>query len=94
MDQVIDIDLDITKNEFTKDALKYAVFNTQGTKLEEGYLPQSGTINLASNIFLAHGNTATYTIIVWWDSNGGNQALDSGHIILGKITAYAKQIKN
>ncbi len=93
LDQVIDIDLDITQNEFQKDALKYAVFNMEGTKLEEGFLPQSGKVNLASNIFLGHGNAATYTIIIWWDSKGNNQQLDAGHFIFGKITAYARQIK-
>lgn len=93
LDQTITIDLEVSKNEFTDNALKYAVYNNNGTELENGYVPKSGTFNLASNVYLEHGTSATYTIIIWWDNTNYDQKVDSGHQISGKIIAYAKQIK-
>lgn len=93
LDQTIWVDLDVTKNEFTENAIKYAVYNAEGTKLDEGFVPKSGSINLASNMYLRAGYSAKYTIIIWLDNTNYNQVFENGHVITGKITAYAKQIK-
>ena len=93
LDQTISIDLEVTKNEFQENALKYAVYNSEGTELDNGYVPKTGKINLASNVYLATKGTATYTVIIWWDYTDYDQKIDYGHEIKGKIVAYAKQIK-
>lgn len=93
LDQTIWISLEVTKNEFTENALKYAVFNSKGVKMDDGYVPKTGNIDLASNIYLASGNSAKYTIIIWLDDMNHNQTYENGHVISGKITAYAKQVK-
>lgn len=94
LDQTIRVDLEVTKNEFSENALKYIVFNDKGTEMASGYVPQSGNVTLANNMYLKEGGTAKYTIIIWWDNTGYNQMSESGHVISGKITAYAKQIKH
>ncbi len=93
LDQTISVDLEVTKNEFQDNALKYAVYNSNGDEMDTGFVPKDGNINLASNIFLEHGASAQYTIIVWWDNTNYDQRIDSDHTISGKIVAYAKQIK-
>ena len=93
LDQIIWIDLEVTKNEFTANALKYAVFNANGIKMDDGYVPKAGIINLASNLYLASGANAKYTIIIWLDDTNYNQTYESGHTITGKITAYARQVR-
>lgn len=93
LDQTLSIDMEVTKNEFSSGALRYAVYSTTGNELARGIVPQSGTVNLAENIFLEPKGTATYTIIVWWQDNGANQISEAGHTISGKITAYSKQAK-
>ena len=93
LDQTLSIDMDITKNEFSPNALKYVVYSTNGNELARGTVPQSGKVNLAENIYLEKDGTATYTVIVWWQDNGTNQSYEAGHTISGKITAYSKQAK-
>ena len=93
LDQTLSIDMDVTKNEFSANSLRYAVYTSTGNELARGILPGSGTINLVENIYLESKGTATYTVIVWWQESGTNQIGDSGHKVSGKITAYAKQAK-
>lgn len=94
LDQTLSIDIDISKNEFSDGTLKYAVYNTSGSEVKRGNVPQSGKANLADGIFLASDGTATYTIIIWWDDTTNyDQAGEMGKNISGKITAYAKQLK-
>ncbi len=94
LDQTISIDMDVTTNEFSENTLKYAVFSSNGNELARGYVPKSGPVNLANNIFLAYNGTAKYTLIIWWNNDPRyNQTNEMGHIISGKINVYAKQMK-
>ena len=93
LNQTIWIDLEVTKNEFTENAIKYAVFNDKGIRMDNGFVSKSGTINLASNLYLEAGDSAKYTIIIWLDDQNYNQAYENGHVVSGKITAYARQVR-
>lgn len=93
LDQIINLDLEISKNEFIENALKYAIYNSKGNELASGFVPKTGKVNLASNMYLASGYVATYTLIIWLDNTNYNQNSEMGKIITGKINAYAKQIK-
>ena len=93
LDQTISINMEITENGFAENSLKYIVYSENGNELATGYLPKTGQINLADNIFLGHGETAHYTIIIWWVNTGYNQNKEMGSVISGKINAYAKQVK-
>ena len=93
LDQTISIDMEIKENEFNENSLKYIVYSENGNQLATGYLPKTGKINLANNIFLAHGERARYTVIIWWVNSTNNQTDEMGSVISGKINAYAKQVK-
>ena len=93
LDQTVSIDIDITTNEFPENVLKYNVYNNEGMQLATGNVPKSGNINLANNIFLGHGETAYYTVIIWWQSTNYNQTVEMGSVVTGRINATAKQIK-
>ncbi len=93
LDQTISINMEIKENEFKENSLKYIVYSENKKQLATGYLPKSGTVNLADNVFLGHGETAHYTIIIWWVSTGNNQNDEMGSTISGKITAKATQVK-
>lgn len=93
LDQTISIDMEITKNEFNEKSLKYIVYSENGNQLSTGYVPKTGIINLANNMFLGHGETAHYTIIIWWLNTNYDQNNEMGSVISGKINASAKQVK-
>ena len=94
LDQMISIDMEVSRNDFTYGTLKYAIFNSKGVELIRGNVPKEGSASLANNVYLANDGVAKYTLIVWWDSNNNyNQKQDMGSIISGKINVYAKQIR-
>lgn len=94
LDQNLQIDLNISKNEFLDNALKYAIYNEKGYEIGNGYVPrETGTVTLADNIYLASNDTARYTLIIWLDNTNYNQNEEMGHIITGSISIHAVQIK-
>ena len=93
LDQTIEIELEVSQNEFTKNAIKYAIYNSRGETMGTGNVPNSGTVKLANNLYLASNNKANYTLIVWLDNTNYNQNYEMGKTITGKINITAKQIK-
>lgn len=93
LDQTIWIDVDITKNMFNENALKYAIFNSEGVEMTRGYVPQSGKFNIGSNLYLASNATTRYTLIIWLDNTKYNQNFEMGTIVSGRIDVYAKQVR-
>ena len=93
LDQTISVDLEITRNDFGENALRYVLYSNQGKQLASGNVPKSGTINLTNNVFLGHQETARYTLIIWWNSTNSDQTSEVGRTITGRINAEAKQIR-
>ena len=93
LDQTISVDMEVQENTFSENALKYVVYSSNGNQLATGYVPQTGKVNLASNMYLDSNATTRYTLIIWWGDNGSNQNSEMGSIITGRIDVYAKQIR-
>lgn len=93
LDQIIAVDLVITKSEFTTNSLKYALYNSRGRELTTGYINQEGTINIIDNTFLSHGETAKYTLIIWLEDNNQDQTANMGAIVSGRFDVHAVQAK-
>jgi len=93
LDQTINISMEIENNEFSENALKYLLYSEKGNQLASGSIPKTGEIQMVNNTFLGHGETATYTLIIWWASTDSNQNGEMGSTIIGKINADAKQVK-
>ena len=93
LDQTIDINLIVTKNDFFNNELKYALYNSNGMRLGTGYVPKSGKVNLVSNIFLSHSSETTYTLIIWWNDGDYKLQTEMGSVISGRIEIDAKQIR-
>lgn len=94
LDQTIWVDVDITKNEFSENALKYAIFNSEGMEMQRGNVPQLGKFNIASNLYLASQGTTRYTLIIWLDNMNYNQNFEMGNTVTGRIDVYAKQVRH
>ena len=84
---------EVLENEFNADYLKYVLYSSGGNQLAKGDIPKSGVINLANNIYLEHGLTARYTLIVWLQDNGKNQYTGLGEVFSGKIDVTAIQVR-
>lgn len=93
LDQTITLELELTKNEFSPNMMRYAIFNEKGQTLATDILPKEGKVTLASNMFLESTGTATYTLMIWLDNTGDNQNSELGKTITGKINIHSKQVK-
>ena len=93
LDQTISVELEVSKNEFTRNAIKYAIYNSKGGLMNNGYVPQSGKVSLTNNIYLDSNDTAKYTLIIWLDNTEYNQNYEMGNIITGRLNIHAKQIR-
>ena len=93
LNQIIAIDLVISKNEFLENSLKYALYNSKGSLLTSGYVTKEGPQNILNNTFLSHGDTANYTLIIWLDNTKYDQTENMGAVVSGRLDVHAIQAK-
>lgn len=93
LDQTIDVELELSRNEFSPNVMRYTMFNEKGQKLTTGVLPKEGKITVLSNIFLAATGKSTYTLMIWINSTGENQNKELGKAISGRINIHSKQVR-
>ena len=93
LDQTIKIDLNVNENDFESSWLKYSLYSSNGNELAKGDVPKNGIINLTNNIYLEHGSSARYTLIIWLKDNGTNQYTGEEKYFSGKIDVTAIQVR-
>lgn len=93
LEQTIDVELEVTNNEFQENSIKYIIYNDKGQKLSNGNVPKNGKVKLLNNMYLSPKGTAKYTLIVWLDNTNYNQNIEMGKVITGKINITSKQIR-
>lgn len=93
LDQTIDLYIDITKNEFVSNHLRYSLYDANGNKITTGGLPSSGKILMTSNVFLKSGETKDYTVLLWLMETKENQNNEQDCSFSGEFDIFANQIK-
>ena len=93
LEQAINIELEITNNEFSENAIKYAIYNDKGQQLSNSSVPKNGKVSLASDMYLEPTGTAKYTLIIWLDNTNYDQNFEMGKTITGKINIHSRQIR-
>lgn len=93
LDQILDIYLDIKKNEFTNNALKFAIYDSTKTKLATGHIPSDGKVLMKSGIDLKNQETETFTVLIWLQNSDQDQTNEEGHTFVGGFDITATQIK-
>lgn len=93
LDQTLDIYMNITKNEFSHNALKYAIYDSTNTKLGIGFIPSEGKILMKSGILLKSKDKETFTVLIWLQNSDENQINEEGHTFVGGFDITATQIK-
>ncbi len=93
LDQNIDLYIDITKNEFVSNHLRYSLYDASGNKMDTGGFPTTGKILVASNIFLKSGETKDFTILLWLMETKENQNNEQDCSFNGEFDIFANQIK-
>ena len=85
----VDININISNNEFSHNILKYILFDSNGGKLATGSIPKTGNIQVINNLYLKDNTTGNYTIMIWLEDNGTDQNIEQGKTFNGKIVVNA-----
>ena len=93
LEQTITLELDVAKNEFRTNTIKYAIYNEKGQRISRGNVPNDGKVTMASDMYLAPTGTAKYTLLVWLDNTQYNQNTEMGKTIVAKINITSKQMR-
>lgn len=94
LDQTLDMYINIMKNDFTDNALKYALYNSMNRRIEVGYIPSEGRVLMNnSEIYLKNNTTEKFTVLIWLQENGQNQDHEQGKTFVGGFDITATQVK-
>lgn len=95
LDQTLDIYMNVTKNEFANNALKYALYDSTNKKVSSGNVSNiEGTkILMASGFELKNNSTENFTVLIWLQENNQNQDYEQGNVFVGGFDITATQKK-
>ncbi len=93
LDQTLQIYINITENQFDNNALRYAIYDSSNRKIGIGSLPKSGSVLIASDIYLESNTTKEFTVLIWLEENNQNQNYEQGNTFTGGFDITASQIK-
>jgi len=93
LDQMLNLYINVTDNEFSNNALKFALYNSNDEKISDGFIPSSGKVLMKSGDYLASGGINSYTVLIWFQENNMNQDYESGNTFVGGFDIVANQIE-
>lgn len=93
LDQVIDIYINVTDNEFSDNALGFILYDGTGNWISKGTIPSSGKVILGSNVDLKSNESKSFTVLIWLRDNYENQDYEQGKSFTGGFDIVAEQIK-
>lgn len=91
LDSLLQIEVEINRNQFSNKTLMYTLYNTAGVELAEGYIEGQKSSILASEIELTNNTTEEFTLIIWINENGKNQNEEMKKNLNGTIKVDATQ---
>lgn len=95
LDQTLDMYIKVTKNEFSNNALKFALYDSNNKKLSSGDIPnvEGAKILMTSGRFLKSNTSEEFTVLIWLEENGQDQNAEKGKKFIGGFDITANQIK-
>lgn len=90
LEQNVSINFQVSRNEFSENTIKYALYNSNGTKLATGYLNQ-GMVTLIDNLYFKEVESRDYVLIIWLQETPENQSSEQGNRLAGRIVIQSKQ---
>lgn len=90
LEQNVEIGFNITKNQFSNDMIRYALYTSDGTKISTGYLNE-GYVVLIDNLYFKEIESREFVLIIWLEEKPFEQAGEMGNKLFGKIIINSKQ---
>ena len=73
--------------------MKFALYNSNGSKISSGSIPSSDKVLLVSGDILKTNSTNSYTVIIWLNDDGTNQNYEMSNAFVGGFDINAQQLK-
>lgn len=93
VDSTLKIGLELIENQFTENAIKYAIYNSEKQLMIKGSIPKEGNVIIIENILFQPGDIAEYTLMLWLEETYTNQSEDQNKTLTANIIAEAEQVK-
>lgn len=90
LEQNVSINFQVSRNEFSDNAIKYALYDSNGTKLSTGYI-NKGMVTLIDNLYFKEIESRDYILIIWLQETPENQSSEQGNKLAGRIVIQSKQ---
>ncbi|MCI6265344.1 MAG: CalY family protein [Erysipelotrichaceae bacterium] len=91
LDILLEITIEINKNEFSNQTLKYSLYNQNQEEISEGYIEGKTTSTIASNIYVENKTSEEFVLMIWIEENGQNQNTEMRKNLTGLIRVDASQ---
>lgn len=91
LDSVIELKIDINKNEFSDNVIMYKLYNSDKVELSNGSISGMGEKTIISNVILESKKETQYTLVMWLKETGINQNEEMRKQLIGKIRVDANQ---
>ena len=92
LDGYVKIRLDVIESGFPDEALKYKIFNGNGSLFMSGSISSMDSYTLASNIFMRSGESADYALQIWLQENNAQQNKSKNKRLVAAIEVTETQI--
>ena len=90
LEQNVSINFEVSKNTFSNNTIKFALYTRDGEKLSTGYINQ-GMVNLIDNLYYKENETRKYVLIIWLQETPEDQSGEQGNKLSGRIVIRSKQ---
>lgn len=90
LEQNVSINFQVAKNEFSTNAIKFALYSGDGEKINTGYL-NTGMVTLIDNLYFEKVETREYVLIIWLQETPEDQSAEQGSKLSGRIVVNSKQ---
>lgn len=91
LDSAISVIIEMNKNEFSDQFVRYALYNGAEEMVADGYLEGNDDITLAGNIVLESGKIENFVLLIWLEENGEDQNSEMNKSLTGQVVVEALQ---
>ena len=91
LDSIVEINLNLSVNEFSDDTLMYSLYDEVGEVISNDYINGDGIINITADIELESNETKDFVLMIWINENNENQNKEMKKGLTGLIEVNAGQ---
>ena len=93
LDGIVQVVIDVSKNQFSDNVMKYLLYNSDKEELISGYLNGEDNIILIDKMLIENNSSERFMLIIWLNESDDNQNSEMRKTFIGTIEVNASQKK-